>query len=105
MTRAPFAEYNNRMKDFNSTLREIRIMRGYTQKDMSKVLEVSQNCYASWEQGRTEPDIGKIKRLCEIFDMSSDELLGINDIPEESLGAAPNERMFAVAESKRKRKF
>ena len=50
-----------------------------TQKDVYLKLQVSPNCYASWEQGRTEPDIERIKKLCEIFDVSADYLLGLED--------------------------
>ena len=50
-----------------------------TQKDVYLLLGVSPNCYASWEQGRTQPDVGNIKRLCKIFGVTSDHLLGIED--------------------------
>lgn len=49
-----------------------------TQKDVYLKLQVSPNCYASWEQGRTQPDIESIKKLCAIFDVSADYLLGID---------------------------
>ncbi|MCI8488050.1 MAG: helix-turn-helix transcriptional regulator [Clostridia bacterium] len=62
---------------FNCLLKEIRKSRGYTQKDIYTLLNVSPNCYASWEQGRTEPDVESIKKLCIIFEVSADELLGL----------------------------
>lgn len=65
--------------EFNQRLREIRISKDYKQRDIYTILKVSANCYASWEQGRTEPDIYNIKRLCAIFDVSADYLLGIED--------------------------
>ena len=64
---------------FNEVLREVRRESGMTQKDVYTVLQVSPNCYASWEQGRTQPDIENIKRLCAIFDVSADYLLGLED--------------------------
>lgn len=64
---------------FNDKLREIRHERLLTQKDVYSALQVSPNCYASWEQGRTQPDIENIKRLCKIFDVSADYLLGLED--------------------------
>lgn len=66
---------------FNERLREIRRDSKMTQKDVFTQLHVSPNCYASWEQGRTQPDIENIKKLCAIFDVSADYLLGMeNDI-------------------------
>ncbi len=61
--------------EFNENLKEIRISKGFTQKDICKILQVSNNCYASWEQGRTQPDINNLRRLCAIFDVSADYLL------------------------------
>ncbi len=62
---------------FNEILREVRRESGMTQKDVYTVLQVSPNCYASWEQGRTQPDIENIKKLCSIFEFSAYYLLGI----------------------------
>ncbi len=63
---------------FNEILREVRRECKMTQKDVYLKLQVSPNCYASWEQGRTQPDIESIKKLCAIFDVSADYLLGID---------------------------
>lgn len=65
---------------FNEQLREIRKSRGMTQRDVYTRLQVSPNCYASWEQGRTQPDIESIKALCAIFEVSADYLLGLSEI-------------------------
>ncbi len=62
---------------FNERLKEIRHESGYVQKDVYTLLRVSPNCYASWEQGRTQPDIENIKKLCKIFEVSADYLLGL----------------------------
>lgn len=65
--------------EFHEQLRKIRKSREMTQRDVYLKLQVSPNCYASWEQGRTQPDIESIKKLCEIFSVSADYLLGIKD--------------------------
>ena len=44
-----------------------------------RLLNVSANCYASYEQGRTEPNIEMLKQLCRIFNVSSDYLIGLED--------------------------
>ena len=63
--------------EFKENLRSIRLERGMTQKNVSDLLGVSLNGYASWEQGRTQPDIESIKKLCKIFKVSANDLLGI----------------------------
>ena len=65
--------------EFKDKLKSIRKECGMTQKNVYEILGVSPNCYASWEQGRTQPDIDTIKKLCKIFDVSADDLLGIKD--------------------------
>lgn len=64
---------------FSMRLKEIRAQCGMTQKDVYMKLKVSANCYASWEQGRTEPSIKNIRELCKIFDVSADYLIGLSD--------------------------
>lgn len=50
-----------------------------TQNDVVKILHCSNNKYASWEQGRTEPDVESIRELCHIFSVSANDLLGIDE--------------------------
>lgn len=69
---------------FCDILKNTRTEQGYTQRDIYSILKVSPNCYASWEQGRTQPDIEHIKDLCCIFDVSADYLLGLEDETELS---------------------
>ncbi len=54
-----------------------------TQRDVYSILNISPNGYASYEQGRTEPNIEMIKRLCKIFDVSADYLLGMDSFEFE----------------------
>lgn len=54
-----------------------------TQRDVYSILNISPNGYASYEQGRTEPNIEMIKRLCKIFDVSADYLLGMDSFEYE----------------------
>ena len=65
--------------EFKDRLKAIRKEKGMTQNDVYLLLNISANGYASWEQGRTEPDIKMIKKLCKIYEVSSDYLLGISD--------------------------
>lgn len=62
-------------------LRELRKLKGISQEELGTILHVSQRCYASWEQGRTEPNIEMLVKLADIFECSVDYLLGrANDI-------------------------
>ncbi len=64
---------------FCERLKAVRIECDLLQKDVCEKLDVSLNCYASYEQGRTEPNLEMLKRLCVLFDVSADYLLGLTD--------------------------
>ena len=65
--------------EIKNILKELRKEKGLTQKQVAKMLNKSETGYASWEQGLSEPSINDIRLLCEIFGVSSDFLLGINN--------------------------
>lgn len=60
---------------FVHNLKSIRRLSGLTQKQVATKLEVVESCYANWEQGRTEPNIETLRRLCVLFDVTLDELI------------------------------
>ena len=66
------------MLDFPNRLKEKRKSKGYTQEQISKLLNIGQSAYAKWENGRTEPTLENIVKLSKILDTTTDELLGRN---------------------------
>lgn len=62
-------------KLFCENLRSIRKEKGLSQKQVAEKLGVVESCYANWEQGRTEPSISMLRKLCEIFVINIDELI------------------------------
>jgi len=67
------------MSLFSQRLKELRKSAGFTLTAVSKMLGISHVSYFNWEQGKTEPCINSIHKLCLIFDVSSDYLLGIEN--------------------------
>jgi len=67
------------MSLFSQRLKESRQSVGLTLTSISRKLKISHVSYYNWEQGKTEPGIENIKKLCAIFDVSSDYLLGIEN--------------------------
>lgn len=56
-------------------LREIRIKKGLTQKQLAEKISVSTKCISLWENGERNPNIVMLKKLAEIFHCSTDSLL------------------------------
>ncbi len=67
------------MSNFTSRLRELRIEKGLTQKEVAAALEISVSCYGGYEQGYREPDLKTLIKICKMFEISSDYLLGLED--------------------------
>lgn len=65
--------------ELKEKLKELRKVKKLTQSQIAKLLNISKTGYASWEQGLAEPNIQFIKKLCIIFDVSADELLGLDE--------------------------
>lgn len=56
-------------------IQKIRINRGLTQETLAEMLEVSRQSVSKWELGQAIPDVDKIVRMSELFDVSTDTLL------------------------------
>ena len=53
-----------------------------SQKDAAKALNVSNKTLSNWENGKTFPSADKVDALCELYQMSYDD---INFLPTNSL--------------------
>lgn len=60
-------------------IRALRKQSGITQNKLCAKLSISQPTLSGWENGKFEPDQKAIFTMCEIFDVSSDYLLGRDD--------------------------
>lgn len=56
-------------------IRRLRISKNLEQKELAKMLDVSNKTVSSWECGRTEPKIGMIEKMAEIFGCSKTDLI------------------------------
>ena len=61
---------------FGVRLRECRGMNKTI--DIAPKIGKSQQTWNGWERGRTEPDFATLVRLCQLFDVSADYLLGMS---------------------------
>lgn len=61
---------------FPQILKEMRLEKGFTQKQLAQLLNLSSNIVCEWEKGRCEPSIDTLKRLSTLFDCSIDYLVG-----------------------------
>ena len=57
----------------------------YTQKQLADILNVSDKTISKWETGKSLPDLEMMSSLCQIFDISINELLSGERISTEEL--------------------
>lgn len=66
-------------EEFATRLKELRLTNNCSQQSIADKLHIARISYLHWEQGKTEPSINNICMLCQLFDVSADYLLGLED--------------------------
>lgn len=64
---------------FKDRLKELRILNGLSQMQLSIKTGISQSAIAKWELGKTEPTASAIITLASFFNESTDYMLGVED--------------------------
>ena len=78
------------MKIFNNTLlKECRKNKGLTQYDASKIIGVARTTYADYENGKIQPPIDKVRKICDWLDMPLDKLMNIEYADYSELDQKP----------------
>ena len=57
-------------------LRELRVQKGVTQKEVAIAIGCTATVYSRYERGEREPDISTLCRLADYFQISTDTLIG-----------------------------
>ena len=65
------------MSKLSDNLKKIRKEKGYTQKQLANLLNVSQNAVYNWENQKCDPDIDTLERLSDILEVDMNHLFGV----------------------------
>lgn len=79
------------MENLGERISEYRKSAKLTQKELGDMLNVSAQAVSKWENGQAEPDMSTAIKMCEIFKISTDELLGIESPAHEAAATATAE--------------
>ena len=60
-------------------IKELRKSKGITQEQLADMLLVSSQAVSKWETGVANPDLAHIPDIAKLFDVSTDELLGVEN--------------------------
>ncbi len=73
------------IKLLSSRLRMLRLHHKYTQQNMADFLHLTLNGYQKYEQGESTPPLETLVKIADIFNVSTDFLLG-RDAYLQSIG-------------------
>ena len=68
--------------EFIDRLKEIRLNKKLTHKEIANHFNTSPQSYAQWETGLRKPSAENLQKLADFFNVSTDYLLGKTDIPD-----------------------
>lgn len=63
--------------DYIDRLTNLRVDRDIKQKEVADILGIKQSAYSKYEKRRTKLQIEDLIKLCEFYNVSADEILGI----------------------------
>ena len=61
----------------NQQIRTLRLVRGMSQVELARRLGVTKQSVSNWENDNIQPSIEMLKKLADIFSVSTDYLLGL----------------------------
>ncbi len=64
---------------FSARLSQLRKEKGIRQKQCAEILGVESSKYNKWENGKNRPDYDMVCKLANLFDTTTDYLLGNSD--------------------------
>ena len=85
--------------ELGEKLLELRKSKGLSQEDVANVLNVSRQTVSKWETGQSVPDLDKIIPICELFEITTEELL--KGIPKEEKNGENEENNYREYRKKR----
>jgi len=61
-----------------TTIKKLRRAKDLTQEELAESLGITAKAVSQWECDRTAPDISQLPALCNLFEVTADQLLGID---------------------------
>ena len=76
----------------NEKIYSLRKEKGLSQEELASELNVSRQTVSKWETGESSPDFDKIVPLCELFGISTEELLRGKKVEGLEVVEGPNKK-------------
>lgn len=70
------------MGNFHQIFKELRTGKGYSQGELSELLEISRSAVSMYENGNREPDFHMLEKIAALFEVDVNHLLGCAPSPK-----------------------
>ena len=70
-------------------IRELRKEFGLSQVDLAQRMEVTKQTISNWENENIQPSVDMLVDLANVFNVTTDYLLGLDDVPRLSIEGLP----------------
>ena len=67
------------MKNFQTQLKKELKKRQLSQNSFAEIFNVTQSCVSQWLNGKKLPRLDMFIKICEFFELTPNELLGIGE--------------------------
>ncbi len=70
-------------------IHELRLAFGWSQVELAKRLQISKQTVSNWENDNIQPSVDMLIRIARVFHVSTDYLLGLDEIPRLDVTGLP----------------
>lgn len=82
----------------STRIHELRTALGWNQVELARGLNVSKQTVSNWENDNIQPSIDMLVRLAQIFGVTTDYLLGLDDIPRLDVSGLSDKAIAHLSE-------
>lgn len=82
----------------STRIHELRTALGWSQVELARELNVSKQTVSNWENDNIQPSIEMLVRLAQIFGVTTDYLLGLDDIPRLDVSGISSQAIAHLSE-------
>lgn len=83
------------MKKYSNRIRELRQSKSLNQEQLAEQIGLTKQAISQYERGERRPSMAVLESLCDFFNVSSDYLLGKDDVTLRFVGKEDIERLEA----------
>lgn len=70
---------------FQEKIKELRLNKKFTQEQVAKKIGITRPAYTAYESGKRQPDFDTLQRIAELYEVSTDYILGRFNAPSANI--------------------